>query len=61
MILNLKDRQIRRIGPRDRSKSAYVILPNEWMDNYDVKVDDVVEMYMDTDRPNELVIRKKTI
>lgn len=55
MIVNLKSRTIRRTGV----KYPYLILPEEFMENYDVKIGDEVELFLDTDRPNELVIRKK--
>lgn len=56
MIVNLKSRTIRRIG----KGYPYLILPQEFMDNFDVQIGDEVELFIDSDRPNELVVRKKT-
>ena len=55
MIVTLKGKTVRRIGPA----SAYVILPPEYLETYGISIGEEVEMYMDTDQPNVLLIRKK--
>ena len=55
MIVTLKNKTIRRIGPA----SAYVILPPEFLDTYGISIGDEIEMYMDSEQPNILIIRKK--
>lgn len=55
MIVTLKPRTVRRIGPN----SLYVVLPQEYLGTHGIVAGTEVEMFMDSAKPEQLIIRKK--